>query len=266
MKNPRPKSGLRVVGDTARTVRDMVDGVVDGVVDAVHDTAEAALPRRRDGRSERWAEHRVVRRDELIDAAIRAVRKYGAGVGMDQIAAAARTSKPVIYRYFTDKTDLYRAVGQRVAADLLGGLAGAVRAVPDRRSRLRAGIDAYLGMLEDSPELYSFVIAQAESAGPDFTSSVSDLITRELADVLRSVGLAPERAEPWGTAMVGFVRAAGQWWLAHRTAMTRAELTDYLTTLLWFGAQGMTSPAITTDGSVPEVFRQPPTGPAVPPG
>jgi AcrR family transcriptional regulator len=230
-----------VVDETAKAVR--------GVVDAVTDTAEAALPRRRDGRSERWADHRVSRRNELIDAAISAVRRYGASVGMDQIAAAARTSKPVIYRYFADKTDLYRAVGQRVAGDLLRDLADAVRSVPDVRTRLRAGIDAYLRMLEESPSLYSFVVGQAETAGPDFSSSVADLITQELAGILQGAGLDPHRAEPWGTAMVGFIRSAGQWWLGHRDEMTRAELTDYLTSVLWGGAAGL------TDGrNTPAVF------------
>ena len=226
-------------------------GTVRGVVDAVTDTAEAALPRRRDGRSERWAEHRVSRRNELIDAAIRAVRKYGAGVGMDQIAAAARTSKPVIYRYFADKTDLYRAVGQRVADDLVRDVASALSASPDLRTRMCAGIDAYLKILEQSPELYQFVVGQAEAPGPDFTSSVADLTTSQIAEMLRGLGLDPARAEPWGSAMVGFIRAAGQWWLVNRDAMTRAELADYLTTLLWGGVAGLRS----GDEALPATFR-----------
>ena len=45
-----------------------------------------------------------------IDAAVARDQAARRRVGMDQIAADARTSKPVIYRYFADKTDLYRAV------------------------------------------------------------------------------------------------------------------------------------------------------------
>ena len=45
-----------------------------------------------DGRSSRWDEHRANRREQLIDAAILAVKQYGTDVGMDQIAAAAEKS------------------------------------------------------------------------------------------------------------------------------------------------------------------------------
>jgi AcrR family transcriptional regulator len=55
-----------------------------------------------DGRSSRWTAHRAARREELIDAAVIAIGRHGASVGMDQLAAIARTSKPVIYRYFLD--------------------------------------------------------------------------------------------------------------------------------------------------------------------
>src|SRR5581483_1139564 len=79
-----------------------------------------------DGRRSRWAAHRAARREELIDAAVVAIRRHGAGVGMDQIAAQARTSKPVIYRYFADKDDLYRAVSNRVVVTVLARLARAI--------------------------------------------------------------------------------------------------------------------------------------------
>ena len=53
---------------------------------------------------------------------------------MDQIAAAAATSKPVIYRYFADKNELYRAVTQRVVATVLTTLRAATAANPSRAS------------------------------------------------------------------------------------------------------------------------------------
>ena len=43
----------------------------------------------RDRRASRWDAHRQARRVELTDAAIRAIRTHGAGVGMDEVATAA---------------------------------------------------------------------------------------------------------------------------------------------------------------------------------
>ena len=44
---------------------------------------------------------------------------------------------------------------------------------------------------------------------------------------------------PWGAAIVGLVKAAGDWWLEHPTVMTRAELAESLTILLWGEAGGL---------------------------
>src|SRR5215217_1316595 len=83
----------------------------------------------RDGRDARWEQHREQRREALVDATIRAVRNHGAGVGMDDIAAEAGTSKTVIYRHFEDKAGLYRPL----ADDPVGGT---VDQVTDKLTRL----------------------------------------------------------------------------------------------------------------------------------
>lgn len=200
-----------------------------------------------DGRSSRWIEHRAARREELIEAAVAAVNEYGNDVGMDQIAAAANTSKPVIYRYFADKNDLYRAVGERVIRQIVTALRAARADDPEPQVLLRRAIDAYLQLLEDSPKLFRFVtqnrlLTQARPGEPtpaEFSGAVTAVLTEELGEQLRSCGLDPAGAQPWGEASVGFIRAASLWWLDHSDTMTRPRLTEYLTALLWGGAAGV---------------------------
>jgi AcrR family transcriptional regulator len=199
-----------------------------------------------DGRASRWTEHRIARREELIDAAVAAVKEYGSEVGMDQIAAAARTSKPVIYRYFTDKNELYRAVGERVVAQVVDAL----RHVPhdsEPQALMRASIDAYLQLLEDNPKLFRFItqnrlLAEARAGEPtavEFSGPVADVLTAGLGEQLRAIGLDPAGARPWGEAVVGFIRAASLWWLDNPGTMTRAQLREYLAALLWGGGAGI---------------------------
>ena len=89
-------------------------------------TPEAARSRDgRDGRDARWEGHREARRSELVDATIRAIRRHGPGVGMDDIAAEAGTSKTVVYRHFDDRAGLYRAVVARIESRVVGSVAGA---------------------------------------------------------------------------------------------------------------------------------------------
>jgi AcrR family transcriptional regulator len=195
-------------------------------------------PPRVDGRSARWTAHRIARREELIDATVAAVKQYGSNVGMDQIAATARTSKPVIYRYFADKQDLYRAVGERVIAQIVGAL----RRVPhdsEPQALLRASIDAYLQLLEDNPQLFRFVTQHQLRDEAEFSRPVSDVLTHALGEQLRAIGLDPSGAQPWGTAVVGFIRAASLWWLDNPAAMTRPQLREYLAALLWGGGAGV---------------------------
>ena len=199
-----------------------------------------------DGRSSRWDTHRVQRREQLIDAAIVAVKQYGTDAGMDQIAAAARTSKPVIYRYFADKNELYRAMGERI----IGVIVRALQRVQDESEPqvlVKASIDAYLQLLADNPELFGFVTAQramheARPGDPtalEFARPVADVLTASLGRRLAAVGLDPDGARPWGEAIVGFIQAASLWWIEHPDAMTREQLSDYLTALLWGGVAGV---------------------------
>ncbi|HKI41226.1 MAG TPA: helix-turn-helix domain-containing protein, partial [Mycobacterium sp.] len=68
-----------------------------------------------DGRKRRWHQHKVERRNELVDGTIIAIRRYGRFLSMDEIAAAIGVSKTVLYRYFVDKNDLTTAVLMRFA-------------------------------------------------------------------------------------------------------------------------------------------------------
>ena len=77
-----------------------------------------------DGRTTRWDAHRTKRRADLVAATLRAIRRHGAGVGMDDIAASAGTSKTVFYRHFGDRAGLYRAVAHSVDARIIAGVTG----------------------------------------------------------------------------------------------------------------------------------------------
>ncbi len=224
-----------------------------------------------DGRRLRWQAHREERRKALIDATVRAVRRHGAGVGMDQIAAEAGTSKPVVYRYFTDKADLYLAVGQRVGQGLVDRIKAAIDGQPDGRSMLAAGVDAYLHMIEEEPELYRFVVHHTLLDRPverdlvtDYSSMLGSYISRRLGDLMREVGLDSGAAEPWGFGLVGLVRSAGEWWL-ERQSMSRQALADYLTSLVWSGFAGAYAVAGVQVDDPPPVRLLRPTG-TQPPG
>ncbi|WP_199441431.1 TetR/AcrR family transcriptional regulator [Umezawaea beigongshangensis] len=198
-----------------------------------------------DARRERWKGHREARRAEFVEATIRAVAAHGPEVGMDEIAAEAGVSKPVLYRHFTDKSDLYLAVGRRATELLMDQLGPAIATDGPIRERIRRIVNAYLGVIEENPNLYRFVVRGSFTDRPveqDVVSEDKELIAAALArllgDHLRAFGMDSGGAEPWAHALVGMVQNAGDWWL-DRQSMTKQALSEYLTTLIWHAIDGL---------------------------
>ncbi len=207
-----------------------------------------------DGRSARWDEHRLARRRELVECALRAVRDHGAGVGMDEVAAAAGTSKTVLYRHFTDRAGLYAAVADRVDGTIIRGITRAAGDGAGHRSReiVRAVIGAYLHLVEDDPEVYRFIVnapilSPGERPDGDVTAGMTGRIAEHVAAIVGGrLGEGDDgTARLWGTALVGMVRAAADAWLADGGAdagRSADDLADALTALLWDGLRPAPSP------------------------
>ena len=212
---------------------------VAGLPDAPPRTGEpieAPLPAQ-DGRRSRWTEHRRARREDLVAAAVEAVRLAGPEFAVDDVARSAGVSKTVIYRYFTDKDELVDAVLERISTViLLPRLLGEIAAEhPDDRSTLRAVIAAFVALIEDEPELYRFAYAQAGRSGrADLVAATEHEIAEALAAVMAARLAEASRptgaARTWAYGVVGMVQLASHWWSTART-VPAAELVEQLTAL-----------------------------------
>ncbi len=185
--------------------------------------------------------HREERRVVLVQAAMRAIRRHGPDVAMEDIATEAGVSKPILYRHFQDKGDLYMAVSETATARLRTALLSGLDTDGDPRELLRLMIETYLTFIEEEPELYRFVVRRSFADRPvprDPVTTNAELISAALAtifgDRLRSLGMDPGGAATWAHAAVGMVQAAGDWWLQRRTSsrdgqnLSRDRLCDYL--------------------------------------
>ena len=105
-----------------------------------------------DGRKRRWHQHKVERRNELIDGTIDAIRHRGQYVSMDEIAGEIGVSKTVLYRYFVDKNDLTTAVMMRFAQiTLIPNMAKALSTKLDGYELTREVIRVYVDTVSDLP-------------------------------------------------------------------------------------------------------------------
>ena len=194
------------------------------------------------GRRQRWEAHRTERRQAMIEAAVRAIRRRGPSVTMDDIAAEAGVAKPILYRVFRDKAELYRLVGSAVAEQVLIPALIAEMQVPrPPQEQIAAMIDAYLRVIEADPRLYRFVVHPALDDRPvpaELVGTYKQVIAGHLARLISAeldrLGLDSGGAEPWAQALVGMVHEAGDWWL-ERPTISREQLTGYLAALVWGG-------------------------------
>jgi AcrR family transcriptional regulator len=207
------------------------------------------------GRPEKTEEERQARRDELLDAAVDAIRKHGPQVSMEDLARSAGVTKPILYRHFGHRDGLTAALATRFADGLQSTLLDAMGSGTDARETLVKTIDAYLSFVERDPEVYRFLVRHL-TASPDdgdelsvgnFLRQVGNQVAVVVGEQMRAANVDSGGAEPLAHGIVGMVHAAGDWWLERQT-MPRERVVQYVVDLLWGGMAnglGLTNPPTT---------------------
>ena len=225
-----------------------------------------ATPVKVDGRKRRWHQHKVDRRNELVDGTLEAIRRRGRYVSMDEIAADIGVSKTVLYRYFVDKNDLTTAVMMRFAqTTLIPNMAKALSSNLDGYDLTREIIRVYVETVAAEPEPYRFVMANNSASKNKVVADSEQIIARMLAVMLRrrmhEVGMDTHGVEPWAYLIVGGVQLATHSWMSH-PRMSADELIDYLTMLSWNALCGI----VEVGGSLEKFRGIPHPSPILPPG
>ncbi len=215
-----------------------------------HQTDERrAEEREGDGRATRWEDHRRQRREELLIAARRAIHHGGPQLSMDEIAAAAQTSKSVYYRYFGDKDGLRAAISQKIITRVRAHVIDAGRRATTPEGGLTAMIREYLDQAQSSPALYAFVMHPENAAGvmPTSSSIETDVAAKARNDItsLMTSGLrqiTPHHSSElfdtlWAESALGFILSAVDHWLTHQNenSTPAAQLARAISTWLTHG-------------------------------
>ncbi len=205
-------------------------------------------PVQQDGRRSRWTEHRRARREDLVGAAVEAVRRTGPEFAVDDVARSAGVSKTVIYRYFSDQDELVDAVLERISGSvLLPRLLGEITAEhAGDRTGLRAVIAAFVSLIEDEPELYRFAYAHTGRSGrADLVAAtehqIADALAALFAERLEAAGRPSPAATTWAYGVVGMVQLTTHWWSMSRP-IPAAELVEQLVALADGGLSGLLPP------------------------
>lgn len=155
---------------------------------------------------------------------------------MDDLAAEAGLTKPILYKQFGGKQGLAAALGERFATDILSSITSEQARAAEPEAVLRAACDAFITFVEGDPEIYRFVVQDAlRSAGrPQLVIDLGARIAELLSVELDEADADTAAAEAWAFALIGAAFAAAEWWTATRT-VDRDQLVDWITALMWGG-------------------------------
>ncbi|HLM64229.1 MAG TPA: TetR/AcrR family transcriptional regulator [Acidimicrobiales bacterium] len=187
------------------------------------------------------------RRAELLDAAIRVIRRDGATVAMEAIAAECGISRPILYRHFGDVTGLYAAVSERFCGELSARLQRSGAQPGSGRALLHRQVAIYLAFVADDPQLYRFLVREAPQRRPSGgrRAGFSLLVADRTADYLVAAGWERPLAAAAADVFVGGLEAAADRWVdaPPATRGTHAALAERVTTVLWTGFEAISRAA-----------------------
>jgi AcrR family transcriptional regulator len=182
------------------------------------------------------------RREQLIAIAraLFAARGFD-GTSVEEIAARAEVSKPVVYEHFGGKEGLYAVVVDREVTHLLAMMQDAL-GVGSPRQLLEQAAVALLDFIDSHPDGFRILVRDSPiGATASFRTIMSDVASRVegiLADEFKARGYDPKMAPMYAQMLVGMVGTTGQWWLDSRKP-AREIVAAHLVNLAWNGLAGM---------------------------
>lgn len=184
------------------------------------------------------------RRQQLIEVGRRLFAEKGfEGTTVEEIAASAGVSKPVLYEHFGGKEGLYAVVVDREIQALLGQMTEALQPGGHARALLEAAAMALLDYIETSTDGFRILVRDSppgQSTG-SFASLISDIASQVehiLAAEFKRRRLDPKTAPLYAQMLVGMVAIPGGWWLDSRK-MKKEDVAAHLVNLAWNGLSGM---------------------------
>jgi AcrR family transcriptional regulator len=178
------------------------------------------------------------RRQQLLDVGRRLFAERGfEGTSIEEVAAQARVSKPVVYEHFGGKEGLYAVVVDREVERLLSMATTLLVEADHSRAKFEAAAVGLLRYIEDNADGFRILVRDSNPGAGTFGTLLSDIATQVeyiMADFLKSRGRDPKLAPMYSQMMVGMVAFTGQWWLDARKPKLE-QVAAHLIDLAWNG-------------------------------
>jgi AcrR family transcriptional regulator len=186
------------------------------------------------------------RRALILDAALERFAAAGYNeTSLEEVAARAGISKALIYEHFGSKRALFRALQGTYVEELMERVSGAIAAAEPGEERLREGLSAFLGYVEERRDAWRMLVRNV--ADPEIGASLERL-RQEVAGAITVLmteeappGILPGIPREQALAMtaeqiVGAAQSLANWWDEHRD-VPRTHVLELAMDLLWVGME-----------------------------
>lgn len=186
------------------------------------------------------------RREQLVSIGREVFAERGFdGASVEEIAARAGVSKPVVYEHFGGKEGLYAVVVDREMLRLEKIVTESLK-TGRSRVRIEQAVLALLTYVEEDTDGFQILVRDMQP-GQDRTYStlLNDAVAQVshiLAHAFIRSGLDPDNAVLYGQALVGMVSMTAQWWLDERLeerGPSKEQVAAHIVNLCWNGLAGM---------------------------
>lgn len=180
------------------------------------------------------------RRAQLLDAALEVFVANGYhGAAMDDIAVAARVSKPVLYQHFPSKRDLYLALLDHQLSVLTASLLAALTETEDNKERVHATMKAYFTFVSNPDQAHRLIFesdlvndpdvaARLEKFNSDYANAIGEVIAEDTK-------LAPLEATLLGRGLAGMAQISARYWLEASGDLDIEVASELVYRLAWRG-------------------------------
>lgn len=181
------------------------------------------------------------RRAQILKAALTSFVNDGFyNTSMETIAERVGVTKPILYRHFSSKLELYLAIVDGQTDELVSRVRTALNTpVEHERERIRSAFSAYFKYIEAEGEAFRLIFESdvtADEAMREHVERSNRLCAIEISHVLlASADLTPPHAELLATALLGMAQITARTRLRDPRGVTSDEAIDLLTQLAWRG-------------------------------
>ena len=173
-------------------------------------------------------------------------------VSMDDIARDAQVSKPILYRHFASKLELYLAVVDARGSSLLAAVSSALAPTvldpvcpADGRTAVRALVQAYVEFVESAGESSTLLFesdvthdgaarARVEQAGVEAARGITRIL-------VECTGIPVAASSLLAAALVAMAQSGATSRLRTDTGLTVSAVVDLVARLAWGGVAGLVS-------------------------